>query len=89
MISRERIFYIADKILEELVKQRIPIKDSRLLKGVIINELTKVSKLLESIDERVRNKISNSRNAPPEGSPSWLALYENYFNQEVSTRLKK
>lgn len=89
MISRERIFYITDKIIEELVRQKIPIKDSRLLKAVIINELTKVTKLLESIDERVRNKISNSRNAPPEGSPSWLALYENYFNEEISTRLKR
>jgi hypothetical protein len=88
-MSRERTFYLADRIVQELVKLKIPIRNSRLLRACIINTLTRDAKLLESIDEKIRNKILSSKKAPPEGSPSWQILYEKYFNEEISVRLKK
>lgn len=89
MISRERIFYLADRIIDRLIEEKITMKNSKLVRSTIIKKLTEVASTLERIDEKIRRKISSSSKTPPEGSPAWFTLYERYLEEELNLRIRR
>ncbi|BAT71521.1 hypothetical protein TST_0716 [Thermosulfidibacter takaii ABI70S6] len=88
MMSRERMFYLAEKISDELKKSGIKIKDSRKLRSVIINTLTEEVRFFETLDREARDRISKMSKPVAEGSGEWLALYERYFEEAFRKRVR-
>ena len=86
MISKERIFHLADKILEELEKEKIQMKNRKAVRSTIIKGMTEEMKFFESIDKEVREKIGRMRKKVIEGTGEWIALYERFFNEEFRRR---
>ncbi len=85
-ISRERIFYLADRILAELqTTEGVTLKASDDLRGEVVRTLTDETKLEESIDQEVRRVLSSYSRPLLEGSPEWEVLYRK-TREEVSRR---
>lgn len=81
-MSRERIFYLADRIVAELqATPGVVVRngDEEVRKGVrneVVRTLTDESKLEETIDQEVRRILSSYSRPIPEGSREWEVLYE-------------
>ena len=86
MISKESIFYLADKILEEFEKEKIQMKNRKAARSTIIKGMTEEMKFFESIDREVKEKISRMKKKVVEGTGEWIALYERFFNDEFRKR---
>jgi hypothetical protein len=86
-LSRERIFHLADRIVEELqaVEGATPAKNQADRRVEVIRALTDESKLEESIDQEVRKILRSYARPPAEGSAEWNILYEK-TRGEVSRR---
>ena len=87
-MSRERIFHLADQIIERMKDQGIEVKDYRRLRSTIISAFTEEMRFFESLDAEARERISRMRKQPPEGSPEWQALYEKFFDEAFSKRVR-
>lgn len=80
-MSRERIFYLADRIVAELqATPGVLVKDGdeearKELRSEVVRILTDESKLEESIDQEVRRILSSYSRPIPEGSREWEVLY--------------
>jgi len=82
-MSRERIFFLAERIMKELGD--VPgatVKAPDELRPEIIRVLTDESKLEESVDTEVRKTLSTYSRPMPEGSHEWDVLY-NKTREEV------
>jgi len=82
-MSRERIFFLAERIMKEL--GNVPgatVKAPDELRPEIIRVLTDESKLEESVDTEVRKTLSTYSRPMPEGSHEWEVLY-NKTREEV------
>jgi len=82
-MSRERIFFLAERIMKELGD--VPgatVKAPDELRPEIIRVLTDESKLEESVDTEVRKTLSTYSRPMPEGSHEWEVLY-NKTREEV------
>ncbi len=88
MISKERIFHLTDKILDRFEKEKVPIKDRKKARSVLIRGFNEEMKFFETIDMEVRNKISRMRKRIAEGSGEWIALYEKFFDEEFRKRIR-
>ena len=87
-LSRERIFYLADRIVAELqATEGVVVKngDEEARKDVrseVVRTLTGEAKLEETIDQEVRRTLSSYSRPAPEGSREWEVLY-NKTREEV------
>ena len=87
-LSRERIFYLADRIVAELqATEGVVVKngDEEARKDVrseVVRTLTDEAKLEETIDQEVRRTLSSYSRPAPEGSREWEVLY-NKTREEV------
>jgi len=76
-MTRERIFYLADRILAELqATEGVTLKAGDDLRGEVVRTLTDETKLEESIDQEVRRVLSSYSRPVVEGSPEWGVLYQ-------------
>lgn len=87
-MSRERIFYLADRIVAELqATEGVVVKDGdeetrKDVRNEVIWTLTDETKLEESIHQEVRRILSSYSRPAPEGSREWEVLY-NKTREEV------
>ena len=88
MMSRERIFYLADTIVEELKKGGVKINDSRRLRSIIINTFSEEMRFFETLDREARDRIARMRKQIAEGSGEWIALYEKFFEEAFRKRVR-
>ncbi len=88
-LSRERIFYLADRIVAELqATEGVVVKDGdeearKDVRNEVVRTLTDEAKLEESIDQEVRRILSSYSRPAPEGSREWEVLYRKYFEEEL------
>ena len=76
-MSRERIFHLADRIVQELTgNPAVVVKAPDDLRTEVIRVLTEESKLEESIDGEVRKILGTYARPAPEGSREWEVLYQ-------------
>ena len=80
-MSRERIFYLADRIVAELqATEGVVVKDGdeetrKDVRNEVIRTLADEAKLEESIEQEVRRILSSYSRPAPEGSREWEVLY--------------
>jgi hypothetical protein len=75
-MSRERIFHLADQIVQELSNNpALVVKSPDDIRIEIVRVLTEESKLEESIDGEVRKLLSTYSRPAAEGSHEWEVLY--------------
>ncbi len=93
-MSRERIFYLADRIVAELqTTEGVVVKDGdeearKDLRNEVIRTLTDESKLEESIDQEVRRILSSYSRPAPEGSREWEVLYSKTRDEVFRKRFR-
>jgi hypothetical protein len=76
-MSRERIFHLADQIVQQLTATTgIVVKSPDDIRPEVIRVLTEESKLEESIDSEVRKTLASYARPAPEGSREWEVLYQ-------------
>jgi len=76
-MSRERIFHLADAIVQQLSgTSGIVVKAPDEIRPEVIRVLTEESKLEESIDGEVRRILLSYARPAPEGSREWEVLYQ-------------
>ena len=76
-MSRERIFHLADRIVQELTTTGgVVVKAPDDLRLEVVRVLTEESKLEESIDGEVRKILGSYARPAPEGSREWEVLYQ-------------
>lgn len=81
-MSRERIFYLADRIVAELqTTEEVAVRNGdeetrKELRHEVVRILTDEAKLEESIDQEVRRILSSYSRPVPEGSREWEVLYD-------------
>lgn len=93
-MSRERIFYLADRIVAELqATPGVLVKDGdeearKELRSEVVRILTDESKLEESIDQEVRRILSSYSRPIPEGSREWEVLYSKTRGEVFKKRFR-
>ncbi len=88
MMSRERIFQLADQILTELRAKGVSITDRARLRSAIINALNEEMRFLETLDREARERIERMRKKIVEGTGEWQALYERFFMEAFRKRVR-
>jgi hypothetical protein len=85
-MSRERIFHLADRIVQELISlPGVTVKAPDDVRPEVIRVLTEESKLEDSIDVEVRRILTSYSRPAPEGSREWEVLYQK-TREEVRRR---
>ena len=93
-LSRERIFYLADRIVAELqATEGVAVKngDEEARKDVrseVVRTLTDEAKLEETIDQEVRRTLSSYSRPAPEGSREWEVLYNKTRDEVFRKRFR-
>ncbi|KRT75232.1 MAG: hypothetical protein A3G97_05680 [Candidatus Rokubacteria bacterium RIFCSPLOWO2_12_FULL_69_21] len=93
-LSRERIFYLADRIVAELqATEGVVVKngDEEARKDVrseVVRTLTDEAKLEETIDQEVRRTLSSYSRPAPEGSREWEVLYNKTRDEVFRKRFR-
>ena len=76
-MSRERIFYLADLIIKDLVAvPGVQVRAPDDVRTEIVRGLTEEAKLEESVDTEVRRTLSTYARPAPEGSHEWEVMYQ-------------
>lgn len=88
-MSRERIFYLADRILAELQStEGVALKAGDDLRVEVVRTLTDETKLEDSIDQEVRRLLSSYSRPVVEGSPEWEVLYQKTRDEVFRKRFR-
>ncbi len=95
-LSRERIFYLADRIVAELQATEgvvVVVKDGdeearKDVRNEVVRTLTDESKLEESIDQEVRRILSSYSRPAPEGSREWEVLFNKTRDEVFRKRFR-
>jgi hypothetical protein len=75
-MSRERIFHLADQIVQEISKNpALVVKAPDDIRTEVVRVLTEESKLEESIDGEVRKILSTYSRPASEGSHEWEVMF--------------
>jgi hypothetical protein len=88
-MSRDRIFYLAERIMKELAD--VPGVSVKVPDGVrteIMRVLTDESKLEETIDTEVRKTLASYSRPMPEGSHEWDVLYQKTREEVFKKRFR-
>jgi hypothetical protein len=90
-MSRERIHYLADRILSEIqgAEGVTPLKLGDELRGEVVRVLTDETKLEESIDQEVRRILGTYARSPVEGSPEWEVMYQKVRGEVYKKRFRQ
>ena len=83
-LSEERISFLAHSVWQVLKKEGYvdyPVPDKA--KIVIKKSFNQFFDRLESIDQRVRQKIGTLKRTVFEGSQEWDILFRQYFDEEI------
>ncbi len=88
-MSRERIFYLADRILAELQStEGVALKAGDDLRVEVVRTLTDETKLEDSIDQEVRRLLSSYSRPVVEGSAEWEVLYQKTRDEVFRKRFR-
>jgi hypothetical protein len=88
-MSRERIFYLADLIMKELVAvPGVQVRAPDDLRTEVVRGLTEEAKLEESVDTEVRRTLSSYARPAPEGSHEWEVMYQKTRSEVLKRRLR-
>ena len=88
-MSRERIFYLADLIMKELVAvPGVQVRAPDDVRTEIVRGLTEEAKLEESVDTEVRRTLSTYARPAPEGSHEWEVMYQKTREEVFRRRLR-
>ena len=88
-MSRERIFFLAERIMKELGNvPGVTVKAPDEVRPEIIRVLTDESKLEESVDTEVRKTLSTYSRPMPEGSHEGEVLYNKTREEVVKKRFR-
>jgi hypothetical protein len=88
-MSRERIFYLADLIMKELVAvPGVQVRAPDDVRTEIVRGLTEEAKLEESVDTEVRRTLSSYARPAPEGSHEWEVMYQKTRSEVLKRRLR-
>ena len=88
-MSRERIFYLADLIMKELVAvPGVQVRAPDDVRTEIVRGLTEEAKLEESVDTEVRRTLSTYARPAPEGSHEWEVMYQKTREEVFKRRLR-
>ena len=76
--SRERVFYLAARMAEELLATEgvAALKPADEVRTEIIRVLSDETRVEETIDAEVRKILGSYARPAPEGSPEWEILYQ-------------
>jgi hypothetical protein len=85
--SRERVFHLAGRLVEELLAQDgvTPLRPPDDVRAEVIRALSDETRVEDTIDAEVRKILSSYARPAPEGSPEWEVLYQK-TREEVSRR---
>ena len=88
-MSRERIFFLADLIMKELVAvPGVQVRAPDDLRTEVVRGLTEEAKLEESVDTEVRRTLSTYARPAPEGSREWEIMYQKTREEVFKRRLR-
>ena len=88
-MSRERIFFLADLIMKELVAvPGVQVRAPDDVRTEIVRGLTEEAKLEESVDTEVRRTLSSYARPAPEGSHEWEVMYQKTRSEVLKRRLR-
>jgi hypothetical protein len=88
-MSRERIFYLADLIMKDLVAvPGVQVRAPDDVRAEIVRGLTEEAKLEESVDTEVRRTLSSYSRPVPEGSREWEVMYQKTREEVFKRRLR-
>ena len=88
-MSRERIFFLADLIMKELVTvPGVQVRAPNDLRTEVVQGLTEEAKLEESVDTEVRRTLSSYARPAPEGSHEWEVMYQKTRAEVFKRRLR-
>jgi hypothetical protein len=88
-MSRERIFYLADLIMKELVAvPGVQVRAPDDLRTEVVRGLTEEAKLEETVDTEVRRTLSSYARPAPEGSHEWEVMYQKTRSEVLKRRLR-
>jgi hypothetical protein len=88
-MSRERIFYLADLIMKELVAvPGVQVRAPDDVRTEVVRGLTEEAKLEESVDTEVRRTLSSYARPAPEGSHEWEVMYQKTRSEVLKRRLR-
>ncbi|HMH52861.1 MAG TPA: DUF507 family protein [Candidatus Acidoferrum sp.] len=88
-MSRERIFFLADLIMKELVAvPGVQVRAPADVRTEIVRGLTEEAKLEESVDTEVRRTLSSYARPAPEGSHEWEVMYQKTRSEVLKRRLR-
>jgi len=88
-MSRERIFFLADLIMKELVTvPGVQVRAPDDVRTEIVRGLTEEAKLEESVDTEVRRTLSSYARPAPEGSHEWEVMYQKTRAEVLKRRLR-
>ena len=88
-MSRERIFYLADLIMKELVAvPGVQVRAPDDVRTEVVRGLTEEAKLEESVDTEVRRTLSSYARPAPEGSHEWEVMYQKTRGEVLKRRLR-
>jgi len=90
-MSRERIFYLADRILAEIQTAEgvTALKVADDLRGEVVRALTDETKLEESMDQEIRRILGTYSRARVEGSPEWEVMYQKIRAEVYKKRFRQ
>lgn len=93
-MSRERIFYLADRIVAELqATSGVVVRNGdeevrRDVRNEVVRTLTDEAKLEETIDTEVRKTLGSYRQPLPEGSREWEIMYQKTREEVYKKRFR-
>jgi hypothetical protein len=88
-MSRERIFFLADLIMKELVAvPGVQVRAPDDLRTEVVRGLTEEAKLEETVDTEVRRTLSSYARPAPEGSHEWEVMYQKTRSEVLKRRLR-
>ena len=88
-MSRERIFFLADLIMKELVTvPGVQVRAPDDLRTEVVRGLTEEAKLEETVDTEVRRTLSSYARPAPEGSHEWEVMYQKTRAEVFKRRLR-
>jgi len=90
-MSRERIFYLAERIVAELQAAEgiTALKLGDDLRGEVMRVLTDETKLEDSIDLETRRILATYSRAPVRGSPEWEVMYRKTREEVYRKRFRR
>ena len=90
-MSRERIYFLADRILAEIQATEgvTALKLGDDLRNEVVRVLTDEAKLEETIGQEVRRILGTYSRAPIEGSREWEVMYQKTREEVYRKRFRR